>query len=214
MALIGISAVVLLLVAAQLILPRIAADQVRSSLAERGHVASVSVNAFPAVKLLWNRADTVKVRMTDLRASPSQSGDLLARAHDTDRLDVRIDTVTLGPLTMHGVVVRKRGATLTASGSAADADLSAALPPGFAVKPVATGNGELVLRASASLFGVGLAANAALEARDGRLIIQPLVPLGGFVALTVFADPRIDVRGVGAVATSTGYVFSAAATLH
>jgi hypothetical protein len=212
--LIGLGVLVALLVVAQLVLPSIAADQIRSTLAQRGHVRSVSVSAFPAIKLLWNRADTVKVRMSDLLASVTQSSDLLSRARDTDRLDARIDSVRLGPLTMHNVTVSKRGSRLTASATAAQADLTAALPPGFSVQPVASGNGELVLRASASLFGVGLAANAALEARDGRLVIQPLLPLGGLVSLTVFADPHVTVLGVGATSAPDGYVFSAQATLR
>ena len=42
----------------------------------------------------------------------------------------------------------------------------------------------------------------------------PLLPLGGLVTLTVFADPRVDVQGVGATTTPAGYVFTARATLH
>lgn len=216
--LIGVAAAVALVVLlgiAQLVLPGIAAQRIRDSLAARGRVISVHVSAFPAVELLFDQADRVAVQMRDLRANLAQSGDLIARAKQTDRLDVHIDDVTVGPLTVHDAILRKRGAALVASAVASPADLRSALPPGLDVQPVASGGGELVLRASASLFGVGLAANAVLAARSGRLVVQPLgIPFGGLFTLTVFADPRVDVEGVAATTTASGYEFTATAKLR
>jgi hypothetical protein len=213
--LIGLTALIALLVLAQLVLPPIAERRVRDSLAKRGHVASVQISAFPALKLLFGHADSVTVRMQDLQANVGESGDLLARAKATGKLDVHIDRVTLGPLALSDVALRKRGSELTASAATTQAQLRASLPPGLDVQPIASGNGELLLRASASLFGVGLAANAALEARDGRLIVQPVgIPFGSLVTLTVFADQRIEVQGVGASPASGGYVLNAQAKLR
>ena len=48
-----------------------------------------------------------------------------------------------------------------------------------------------------------------------RLVrVLVLMVLGGFAALTVFSDPRIEVRRVGARPRAGGYTFTAAARLR
>ncbi|MBV8217081.1 MAG: hypothetical protein JO325_01345, partial [Solirubrobacterales bacterium] len=60
----GLAGVVLVaLIAAQLVLPGIAAQRLRDQLSRSGTVLSVSVSALPAIKLLWRHADRVVVRM-------------------------------------------------------------------------------------------------------------------------------------------------------
>ena len=63
-------AIVLVLVLAQLFLPGIAASRVRARVGKYGTVQSVSVKAWPAVKLLWGSADSVTVRAGSLSMSP------------------------------------------------------------------------------------------------------------------------------------------------
>ena len=53
---------VLLVVLAQAILPTLAAHRLRGRVARYGTVYSVSVKAFPAIELLWGKADSVEVR--------------------------------------------------------------------------------------------------------------------------------------------------------
>ena len=55
------AAVVLLLVLAQLLLPGLAARRIRTRVGRYGTVKSVSVSAWPAVKVLWGDADAVTV---------------------------------------------------------------------------------------------------------------------------------------------------------
>src|ERR1700684_1113654 len=69
--------VVLLLVIAQLLLPSLAAKRVRERLARYGTVKSASVSAFPAVELLWGKADSASVRAGALSMTPPQIGSLL-----------------------------------------------------------------------------------------------------------------------------------------
>jgi hypothetical protein len=91
------------------------------------------------------------------------------------------------------------------------ADLQAALPQGLQVQPVASGGGKLVLQGSA----FGLTADATLSAQNGALEIAPDVPLlGGFLTLTVFRDPHVDVQGVGASSIPEGFSVFANARLH
>ena len=62
--------VVLLLALAQLLLPRIAASRISSRVGRYGKVQSVSVSAWPALKLLWGKADSAQVRAGSLSLSP------------------------------------------------------------------------------------------------------------------------------------------------
>jgi len=200
----------------QFLLPKLAADRVRSQLASHGHVATVHVSAFPALKLLWGDADSVSIKMSDLATSTGEGGRLLSRAKGTSKLELSIDRLSVGPLMLTGVHAEKHGAQLTGTAALSQQGLRAALPPGFDVQPIASGGGELLLRASASLFGVGLSANAVVEAQDGALVVQPVgVPFAGLVKLTVFSDPRVIVEGISAQPGPEGaYQLSATARLH
>lgn len=210
---VALAVVLGLLAVAQLVLPGVAADRVRSRLSRDGSVVSVEVHAFPAVKLLWGRADSVRVRLASLRADNRRAGDLLSSASATHDADVSVARLTDGPLVLNDVVVRKRGAALTGQAGVARSALRAALPSGFDVRPVASGGGQLLLRARAGLLGVSVAVDALLSAQNGSLVVAPEVPFGGLATLTVFADPRVAVQGVGAVAVTGGYVFTARARL-
>ena len=65
---------VLALALAQLLLPGIAASRISSRVGRYGEVQSVSVSAWPAVKLLWGSADSVTVRARSLRVSAIADG--------------------------------------------------------------------------------------------------------------------------------------------
>src|SRR5947199_8426760 len=108
----AIGVVVLLFVAlavAQLVLPGIAENRIRDRLAHDGHVESVHVSAFPAVKLLWGKADRVTVRMTSLRASVGHLGSLIGRTADAGRVDGTAREVDVLTLRLRDAHLRKRG---------------------------------------------------------------------------------------------------------
>ena len=83
------------------------------------------------------------------------------------------------------------------------------MPPGLDVQPVASGGGRLLLRARAGFLGVGVTVDALLGARNGALVVEPEVPFGALATLTVFADPRVSMQGVGAAPAADGYTFTA-----
>ena len=197
------------LVAAQLLLPGIAENRLRDRLARDGHVDSVHVSAFPAVKLLWGHADRVTVHMASVRTGTGRLGHLLASTGDAGRVDATARELDVLSLRLRDAKLRKRDGRLEGEATVTDADLRAALPAGFDVRPVASGNGQLVLRGSVTLFGATVTANAVLLAQDGKLRIAPDVPFGGFAALTVFDDPHIHVDGVGARGVPGGFVVTA-----
>jgi hypothetical protein len=210
-------AVVVLLVLAQLLLPRIAASVVSSRVARYGKVESVSVSAWPAVKLLWGSVDSVRVRAKSLAVSPEQAAKLLWEAHDTPSMDVSAESVRVGALQLTDATLSKRGDALAASASASEADVRAALPPGFRVQLLRSDGGAVEVLASGGLFGVGASVKAVGEASDGKLVAHPLGFLVSGLRLTLFSDPHVYIEGVAAsVATRQplGYRLRMTARLH
>jgi hypothetical protein len=87
-----------------------------------------------------------------------------------------------------------------------DADIARALPPGLALRPVATGDGGLVLRGTVHALGLRMRADARVAARDGRLVVRPEgLPFAGAATVTVFSDARFAVRGIHARTRPGGF---------
>lgn len=193
---------VLLLVAAQLILPRIAASVISSRVGRYGRVESVSVSAWPAVKLLWGSVDSVKVKAGSLAIEPGQAGKLLWEARDTARMEVMAERVRVGSLRLSDARLTKRGSSLSAQARASEADVRAALPAGFSVQLVRSEGGEVEVQASGGLFGVGASLDAVALASEGKLVAHPLGLLVEGLRLTLFSDPHVYVEGVGASMSS------------
>jgi hypothetical protein len=188
----------LALVLAQVFLPRIAASRISSRVGRYGTVESVSVKAWPAVQLLWGSVDSVRVRAGTLVLSPAQAAELLWEARGTASMEVSADSVQLGSLRLSDASVRKRGSALTAAASTTEADVGAALPPGFGVRLLRSEGGEVEVRASGGLFGVGASLNAVALASEGTLVAHPLGFLVEGLQLTVFSNPHVYVEAVGA----------------
>jgi hypothetical protein len=194
----------LFLVVAQLVLPGIAAQRLRDRLSRSGRVLEVKVEAFPAIELLWHQADRVVVRMARYHSTPGHLGSALAQTSDTGSLYASVRQLQTGLLTLSNAMLTKRGNELAGSASVSEADLRSAIPFIQGVTPVASGDGKLVLRGTA--FGV--TADAILMAVNGKLVVQPNVPILNFFTLTVFSDPHLAVQGVAARPTRGGFVLS------
>ncbi len=206
--------VLILLVLAQLVLPGVATQQLRDRLSRSGHVLAVEVDAFPAIELLWHHADKVVVRMADYHSSSTNLGSSLSEAIDAGTLDATAEVVRAGLLTLRDASLRKRGNELIGHGLITEADLRAAVPFLDSVTPVASGNGQLRLRGTATVFGVTATIDATVSARNGQLVVAPDVPFGGFATVTVFDNPHIAVRAVSATPTAGGFAVSARAALR
>jgi hypothetical protein len=142
--------------------------------------------------------------MARYQSTPGHLGSALAQAADTGSLDASARVLQSGLLTLRNATLTKRGDELVGSGSVSEADLRSAVPFVQGVTPVASGNGKLVLRGTA--FGVS--ADATLMAVNGKLVVQPNVPILDFFTVTVFSNPHLVVQGVAARATPQGFVFS------
>lgn len=189
---------------AQLALPGIAAQQLRDRLSRSGRVLDVKVEAFPAIELLWHQADRVVVRMATYHSTPGHLGSTLAESSDTGSLYASARRLQAGRLTLSNATLTKRGNELVGTASVSAADLRSAVPFVQGVTPVASGDGKLVLRGTA----LGVTADATLMAVNGKLVVQPNVPILNLFTVTVFSNPHVAVQGVAARATPRGFVLS------
>ncbi|MDP1849487.1 MAG: hypothetical protein Q8K79_16980 [Solirubrobacteraceae bacterium] len=210
--------VVLALGAAQLALPGLAERRVRSDLEPNGSRVRVDVEAFPAIKLLWQRADRVLVEVSDYTSGEEGEGrslaDLLARTKATDELDVHVDVLADRLLRMQDVRLRKDGDVLIAEVALRTADLDAALPARLRV----TGSDAegITVAGVTSVFGAQLRAQARVLADDeGRIVLRPEgIPLASLATVPVFSDARIAAEAISARPTPDGFAVSARGRLR
>jgi hypothetical protein len=213
-ALVVLLAAVLVFGVAQLMLPGIAAQRIRTRLSAYGSVRSVRVDAFPAIELLWHHAQTIHIDLAGYRSGSAQVGSLLAQLAGVDSLDVSADQLDIGLLRLRDATLRKRGSALHAAARVTEADLRAAVPFLDRVVPVTSRNGVLVLEGAATVLGVTASARATVGVADGALIVSPDVPFGALGTVTLFSDPRVAVQGVGAATAPGGFTVSARAVLR
>jgi hypothetical protein len=208
-----VGVVLLILVVAQIVLPGVAAQELRNNLEQSGTVLEVKVSSFPAIKLLWHRADTVVVRMGRYRAPVSRLGQTLGGAGDAASLDASAQELILGPITLRNATLRKRSSDLVGSATVTEADLRSAVFFLQNVEPIASENGSLTLRGKASVLGLTATVDATVAAQDGALVVAPNVPFGGIATLTLFNDPHIKVQSVSATNVTGGFRVTADATV-
>jgi hypothetical protein len=194
-ALVILGGIVAVLGLAQLLLPVLAAQRVRSQLGRYGTVRSASVSAFPAIELLWGSAQSATVSAGSLSMEPAQVGALLWQGRGVQRIEMRAESIRVGPLRMLHVSSHKRGEELYTQGSVTEADLRAALPGSTAVQPLGRTPAGVEVRVSGSLFGVGASVEVLLSALEGKLVAQPQgIPLAGLVKLVLFSNPHLYVQ--------------------
>jgi hypothetical protein len=208
----GVAAVVLLFGVAQLVLPGIAAQQLRDRLSKNGRVLSVSVSAFPAIELLWHDADKVVVRMASYSSGTGHLNSLLDEAGGAGSLTASATVLTDGLLTVHDATLVKHGDELTGTARVTEADLRASVPFIRDVVPIASSGGQLTLRGTATLPVLGgVTADATVSAQDGELVITPDIPLIG--PITLFSDPHVQLQGLSASPSPGGFTVTAEARI-
>jgi hypothetical protein len=160
--------VLAVLIASQFLIPAIAAQQVADRLTDDGGSATVTIAAFPALRLLFESGDRLEVHARDLTA------DLDTRTQVFERLDrfgsVAIDMidVTAGPVTVDSFRLEREGDEpydLALSATASPRDLSA-----FAAGQVSGALGSLA-EAFSPLpdVDVPIEVRGEVASQDGRL---------------------------------------------
>jgi hypothetical protein len=193
-----LAGLLLLLVLAQVLLPAIAAGRIRSRVERYGSVDSVSVSAWPAVKLLWGDADSVHVTADSMTLSPRQAAALLWEGRGVSHLNLHASALRVGSLALTDATLEKRGSQLAAQASATQAATEAALPEGFVVKLLGSRDGEVEVEATGGLFGLQASVDAVAQAEEGRLVAHPEGALLEGFQLKLFSEPHVYVEGVGA----------------
>jgi hypothetical protein len=220
LALLGLVVVALLVFGAgQLVLPGVAEQRLHSQLARNGVVRVVRIESVPAVKLLWHRADSVRVAMDTYRSNPTgphgSLADFLSRTRDTAKLDVSVATLQSKLVTLHNVHLRKSGAQLIGQAELTQADLSAALPSFLNLRPVSASAEGIVVAATASLLDHRVGIKLDVEASGGRVVVRPQgLPFASLATITVFADRRIYVESLQAELRGERYLLTARARLR
>lgn len=205
--------ILIALVGGQIVLPRIAAERLTASLSRNGQGVHVSISAFPAVELLFGEADSVNVRIARLVAGSHHVGDLLTRAERVGSLDARVGELETHGLTLHDVLLRKRGAALTASANVTRQAVQTILPLDLTLSDTPPGGNGLIVRGKMSVFGHAMRGAAAVQAQDGVIVLRPALPVIGFaldpLQVTLFNDPAVWVDRVQAVSTGSAYRLTA-----
>ncbi|MDO8185902.1 hypothetical protein Q5424_19500 [Conexibacter sp. JD483] len=192
----------LLLLVAQLALPRLAEDEVRRRLGG-DEVTHVEVGALPAIELLWQHADRVSARVRSFDADGASIADDLAQTRKVDTLDVWIERVQATPeVELHDVRVEKRDGRLSGSATVDPDQVAAALPAGIEGRLLPSDDGAV--RVAARIGGANVTLQVA--ARDGRVVARPEGLLGLISSYTLFGDPRIDVERIAAYPQPDGRV--------
>jgi hypothetical protein len=191
-------------VLAQVFLPGIAASRVRSRVERYGTVESVTVKAWPAVELLWGKAEAVDVKARSLALSPAQTAKLLGEVRGVKRMSLTAENMKEGPLQLRDASFQKHGDTLAGEGFATRADVQAALGEGAEVELLKSGGGQVEVSVGGGLFGVRASVDAVAGGQEGKLVVHPLGFLLEGLKLTLFADPSVYVEGVGASAVAGG----------
>jgi hypothetical protein len=210
-ALVVLAAVVLGL--AQALLPGIAAQRVRSEVGGYGTVRSVSVSATPALELAWGQAERIAVRAGALRISPEQLvgleqrlGGVTEATLESPTVELVLSSVVSGNVTLHEVLLRKRGNVLSAHATVSAGDVHVQLPAGLELAGLESAEGLPRMTVRGGLAGVSLTANALVGALEGKLVAQPVgIPLAGLATVTVFADRRVYVQSVTLSPGARGY---------
>ncbi|MDX6727465.1 MAG: hypothetical protein QOK49_2270 [Baekduia sp.] len=203
--------VVVVLVVGQIVLPRVAAQRLRSGLEQHGSDVQVHVEAMPAIKLLWHKADRVTVRVGHLRPGGSGSGkslpDLLASTKATGDLDVQVAVLDAQRLTVHDAGLHKTGNALVAHVRVTNAAVDQALPPRLRVSAQQVAPDRLEVRGLTHVFGRQLSGRAMILIDDrGRVVLRPEgVPLASFISVPVFSDDRVAVDGLSTSQDGDGF---------
>jgi hypothetical protein len=199
-------ALVVLLALAQLILPSIAAKVVRDRAARYGTIKSVHISAWPAVALLWGKAQSATIVAAQLTLTSAQLSELskqLWEARGVEKSTIAAEEVTANlsglarGLIATDVRAVKQGSQLSGSATVTQQALDEASPSGLHVQPLASGEGQVELRATGELFGASLSVDAFVKPEDGRLVVEPRgIPFAALGTVTLVDDPHVQVESV------------------
>lgn len=194
------AAVLVLLVAAQLVLPGIAERRVREALEGVAAVSDVEVDSFPAVKLLFGEIDLLAARLEQSDSTQSDIAALVARTERIDKLRAEAGRARVSGLYLSDARLVKDGDRIGADATVTLAQLQAVAPTGTQVDRVSSTDGaSLRVDGSFTVLGARIPGPARVSPAGGAIV---LAPEGGLLSslaqVTVFRDDRLQVTGLRA----------------
>lgn len=126
--LISFAVIVVLAAASQLLLPPLAADRIEGRLTEGGGHADVSLNAFPAARLLFGDGDSITVRGDGLDLGLEQRINVFDKLDGFERVDLSLADFRAGPFALRSFDLTRSGFApyhLVSSGRTTAGDLAA-----------------------------------------------------------------------------------------
>ena len=194
------------LVASQFLLPAVSERRLADELEQFGPRPDVQVSAFPAVKLLFGRADRIEIDATIARVETSSLVDELSDSGDVGELDTRIGELQIGLLRLSQVHLTKNADDVTATATITLSELQQALRLLANLRVVTNAGEGILLEGQVSVFGRTLGGQARVLADDGKLVVGLKgLPIG---RLTLVDDERVRITGVGAREVPGGYRLS------
>lgn len=194
------------LVASQFLLPALVERRIADDLEQFGPRPDVEVAAFPAVKLLFGRADRVDV---DARVARVETGSLLDELNDSgdaDEIAVRVGELQIGELRLSEVRLTKSGDDVTAAATITLSALQQSLTQLANLRVVDDGGPGILLAGEVTVFGRTVGGGARVRADDGKLVVGlEGLPLG---TLTLVDDDRLRITDVAAREVAGGYRMS------
>jgi hypothetical protein len=199
--------VVAILVLAQIIVPGIAAKEIRKEVGKYGVVESVSVHAFPAIELAW-KAGSATVKIKTITVTPNQAVNLLEETKKINNLDMYMKSLKVNvpastggeasAISLEAVTVHKNGSNIAAQATIEASQLSKALPGGFEATPIANGQGKFELALKGGFLASGTQ-DAVVDGHDGKIVVEPSGQPNE--TLVVFSDKRVSVGAIHARVT-------------
>lgn len=189
--------VVVVLVAGQFLLPPVAERVARSQLDDPR--AEVTIEAFPAWKLVFGHVDRLDVRTPTLAVEPDDLTSLLRRARKVDRGEIRIGTLDVENVHLRAVTATIDDGQVTASARLSIAELADQVPGGGTlVAEPPQPDGLPRLRATVTVLGVRTEVPIVIRAANGALEAAGDGGITSVIRITVFENEALqvdDVRG-------------------
>jgi hypothetical protein len=173
------AAIVVLLVLSQLVVPPYLEHRAEKRLTAKGGHAQVTIDAVPAVRLLFNDGNKIKVRGDGLHVdllNGGGSGPVFGELDRFDQADVRLTRMSAGPFAVRQVTIARHGSsepyTLVISASVTGRALSS-----YAGSELAGPFGGLVGRIAGGVVPfsaepIPVEVDASIRSRDGRPEVQ------------------------------------------
>jgi hypothetical protein len=172
--LIALAVLVVLAVASQFVIPPVAENRVEDRLTSGGGSADVSVDAFPAVRLLFGDGDRIEVRGNGLDLDLERETNIFDNLDGFDEVDISLADYRAGPFQIRTFQLTRDGPEATYDlvlvGSATPADIAA-----YGADRLGLVGGPLLGAIAARLAGkrpVPIDLDMQLRSEDGRVVVE------------------------------------------